>query len=136
MGEIQEKKFNENQEKFIDFLTIPESKRGTQKDFAEKIGVTEKTLSLWKKKIDLIDEVMKRKKQLSRVEDYVEIVNVMIEKAKEGNKEWFDTYMKWIGEDLEEPKPGSKAGGNINLVFGADVPRPKNIKQVYNVEGD
>lgn len=137
MGEIQEKKLTEDQQKFVDYLAIPATKRPkTQKAFAKELGVAEQTLAKWKKKPDLMEEVHNRKRQLVGIEDYSAIIDALVLKAKMGSYNHIKLVMEWLGEISSNQFPTQRKNNtNINLIFGKDIPRPGDAVDVTIEDG-
>lgn len=88
-----------NKVAFLDFLAIPKQERGlTQKEFADKIQVSEQTLCEWKKLDGFQEQLIKlvRKYTISQTS---EIISGLAAKAATGDasaaKLWFQFVLGW-----------------------------------------
>lgn len=73
----------------------------TQKDFANYHRITEQTLCNWKRD----KRVQKMKQRFQREmagDDLPEILNVMIERSKDGDIAHINTYLKYLGELVDK----------------------------------
>ncbi len=94
---------------FLDFLATPKQERGLmQKEFAEKIQVSEQTLSEWKKLDGFQEELIKlvRKNSLSQASD---IINGLAMKAATGDapaaKLWMQIVLGWSEKTTHQVQP-------------------------------
>lgn len=105
-----------NKKAFVDWLATPEFERDikTQRQLAEKLGVSEVTLSRWKKDNDIIHNIVQRKKELAGVMGLPKVIDALMARAvatKGKNKKYAtkdaELFLKWFfGEDF---------GGGVNV---------------------
>lgn len=99
-----------NKQTFVDWLATPQFAREveTQRKLADKLGVSEVTLSRWKKNKDLINIVAQRKKELAGVELLPRVIDALAVRAastdengkKYANKD-AELFLKWyFGEEF------------------------------------
>jgi len=84
MGRPKRKELTEKQKLFADYYIGDVEGELTQKQFAEKIGVSEKTLSLWKRE-PLFRDYVNDLAYTRLLKDYPEIVRNLANRAKRDN---------------------------------------------------
>ena len=109
----EKKKFSEQEQAFIDYLATPADKRQTQKELAKEIGVTPKTLSLWKKRPEIIEAAYQRKVELVKANDTPEIIDALVKKAKEGSYNHIKLFKEWFYDN----SPKNRSLQQINISF-------------------
>lgn len=135
--------------KFKRWLAIPKGKReevtgiGTQKDFADAIGVNNTTLSQWKNEPGFMNGVERARRQ-HLDEKLSEIYEALIERAKEGDPQAMKMAFKQAGryqEDLPDNKdaPSEEETQNMSdeqlakvfskLVAGADGASEEDLQR-------
>lgn len=125
----EKKKFNEKEEAFIDYLATPADLRQTQKELAETIGVTPKTLSLWKKRPEIIEAAYKRKVELVKANDTPEIIDALVKKAKEGSYNHIKLFKEWFYDNT----PKNRSLQQINISFPEQI-KPQTEENTIEVE--
>jgi transcriptional regulator with XRE-family HTH domain len=85
MGRPKRKELTEKQKLFADYYIGDVEGELTQKQFAEKIGVSEKTLSLWKRE-PLFRDYVNDLAYTRLLKDYPEIVRNLANRAKRDNQ--------------------------------------------------
>jgi hypothetical protein len=75
----------------------------TAKEFAEKIGVREETLSRWRQDA-LVRKVSDNAMKLYGGNSKLEVINAIIESAKHGNSQAQRLYLEWQGELVSKTK--------------------------------
>lgn len=113
-----------NKQAFIDWLATPEFARNikTQRELAKKLGVSEVTLSRWKKDENIIRIVADRKKKLAGVELLPRVIDALADRAirtdedgqKYANKD-AELFLKWyFGEEFGKGVDVNVSQTNIN----------------------
>lgn len=105
-----------NKQTFIDWLATPEFARNikTQRELAKNLGVSEVTLSRWKKDNEIVQFVAKRKKEIAGVELLPKVIDALAVRATKVNIEGqkyatkdAELFLKWyFGEEF---------GGGVNV---------------------
>ena len=117
MATIEQKEWKAEQLAFMDWLATPKKDRDQwpqQRDFAEHIGVTPKTLSVWKKIPGFVDAVYARAKyyQGARVGS---VLDALAKEAEGGDVPAIKLYLQVMGLW----QPGMDRDVAL-IVFGAD----------------
>lgn len=107
---LKYEELSSNKQTFVDWLATPDFAKEikTQRELAKKLGVSEVTLSRWKKDEDIIKMVTKRKKELAGVELLPRVIDAIAVRATKTNKEGqkyatkdAELFLKWFfGEDF------------------------------------
>gem|GEM_PF-3487568 len=80
----------------IEFMSLPDNGGYTQKELAENLGVSRKTITRWKKDEYFQEEV--RKRAVERAGEYLpEVLDVLMENIKAGKTKDIETYLKMVG---------------------------------------
>lgn len=96
---------------FVDWLCTPKSEReiSTQIKLSDQLGVSEQSLSKWKRRTDVMQAVRERKRELVGVDGVNKVIDAMIGRASKVNdnaKEANDAteiFFKWLyGENMNE----------------------------------
>ena len=122
----------ELQEKFIEWLLLPDSRRGevqSEAEWARRMGVTDRTLRRWKS-LDTFNAMLERARAGLPVEkpqpateapvdipegvtgdeaDYRVVKAALVEGAKGGNPKYLDLYFKTYGKPFVEEEVASRA---------------------------
>jgi uncharacterized protein YjcR len=123
MADLEAYGLSNGQMQLVEWLATPKSNRCHQKDLAEDIGVSEKTIWKWKQKQEIIDAAYDRKRELVKADDLPDIIDALVEKAKEGKVRQAELILEWIGE-LDSSKFGNSNNTQINIDFSG-IPRPQ-----------
>lgn len=115
------KKFKTEKQEVIKWLVKPKKERMEQRELADKLGITSKTIWKWKNDPEIADKVLEKKKEIVKVEDLVDIVDAQIKKAKKGSKSHAEFIFKWVGE-IDDSK--YKSANNVQINIDANIPRP------------
>lgn len=96
------KEWTPNQERFIDWLALPEELREPRfhRGFAEQIGVREETLSRWKRLPGLTAEASRRARDLLK-SDLPEIYGALVREAKAGSFQHIKLALEVAGEHTD-----------------------------------
>jgi len=127
MGDLQDN-LSADKKILVDWLSRPKTERSSQKELAEKIGVSQPTIWHWKKEQPVIDAVYKKKRQLIKADDLPEILDALIAKAKEGNVQQAKLIFEWLGEVKGNHNTGNAVQVNINTGI------PRNEEDIVEVE--
>lgn len=101
----------EEKRQYAEFLALPNVMRQTafgfttQKAFAEKFNITEKTLWVWKSD----KEVIKHMRKMTRTyasDGVPEVVNTMKTQAIEGDEKSAKLYLEFLGELIKRSEVG------------------------------
>ena len=128
MANIKEKLTTDKQ-LVVDWLARPKSARCSQKEIAEKIGVSSATITHWKKEKEVIEATYNQKRQLIKADDLPEIVDALIGKAKEGKTKQAKLVFEWLGEIDGKANSGNNAV-QVNISTGI----PRNEDEIVDVE--
>jgi len=126
--------FTSNQIKFIEWLATPdyEKKIKTQRNLADKMGLTGQTLSRWKRRADLNKAVETRKRERMRADVLPRVLDSLVIRACKISSEEdlsaankaAELILKWFyGNDFGE------AGVNVNVTN-------KNVQQQASLRND
>lgn len=96
------KNWTPNQERFIDWLALPEDMRNPQfqSDIASELGVRQETLSRWKRDKGLTAEASKRARDLLKG-DLPEIYGALKREAKAGSFQHIKLALEVAGEHTD-----------------------------------
>ena len=120
-------RFSSNQLKFIDWLATGKIDRDppTQLEFAEKIGVSDHTLTRWKKgqngftAEDFWNEVTKRARELN-YQAISDTYNSLREEATNGSLGHQKLLLELVGEYQEKTVTDHSGQLTVNVVYGSD----------------
>lgn len=127
MADLEQYGLSNGQLQLVEWLATPKPQRCQQKELAEDIGVTEKTVWQWKKKQEIIDAAYDRKRELVRADDLPDIIDALVEKAKEGKTRQAELILEWIGE-LDSSKFKSTSAVQINI--NTAIPRSDDVVDI------
>lgn len=122
---IKYEDLSSNKKVFVDWLATPEFAREikTQRKLADKLGVSEVTLSRWKKDQEISQVVVKRKKEMARVDLIPRVIDALTIRASSTN-EYGQKYahkdaellLKWFyGEEFGEGVDLNVSQTNANI---------------------
>jgi hypothetical protein len=118
----------ELQEKFIEWLLLPESRRGsvsTEAEWARRMGVSDRTVRRWKttpKFVEMLDAARAAAPEVNETAptptadaatgdeaDYRVVKSALVEGAKQGNPKYLDLYFRTYGKPFVEEEVASRA---------------------------
>jgi transcriptional regulator with XRE-family HTH domain len=133
--------FREEEEALIEYLCLPENERGTQKELAKELDITQKTLTQWKKKPEIKQAVMERKLEVTKYNTLPEVISVIENKIKDEETaekyrlEYIKEYRTWLKEIIDRGNFGEIETGNaVQVNINSSIPR--SSEEVVDVGGD
>jgi len=111
-------RFTPRQRRFIEWLATTKYDRipSTEKELAQDMGITDRTLRNWKKKPGLQEAVLQRTRELLG-DRLPEIYGALGREAEKGSFQHIKLAMEMLGEYVERQEISGKDGGPVGLVI-------------------